>query len=83
MSLLPKQRIEIASGRYLLRHSEHYNHIQVMIEEEVPNSYEPISLTMSETILPGSDQYVILFKRKETKQEKKIGQFQQEINKQP
>jgi hypothetical protein len=70
MALLPKQRIEMAGGKYLLRQTEHYAHIQTCIEEEDNNGYEPISLASTETIIPGSDVYYILFKRIEKKKTK-------------
>ena len=83
MGLLPKQRIEMAGGKYLLRSTEHYAHIQVCIEDEDKNGYEPISLSSTETIIPGSDVYYILFKRIEKKKTKAEAFLQVVKNQQP
>ena len=61
---MAKKRVEICEGKYLLRHTEHWKNIQVMIEEEDPN-YEPISLAMMMSSFPGGDEYAILFKKVE------------------
>jgi len=73
MGILPKQYIPIADGKYLLRSTEHEKNIKVIIEDELINGYEPISLCFSENIIPGSDYYYVLLKKvKETELQKKI-----------
>ena len=68
------KREEICGGKYLLRHTEHIYHIKTIIEEENPN-YFPISISAMETVVPGSDEYLVLLERndkKRTKIEKEV-----------
>ena len=78
MSLFAKQRMEYCGGKYVLRTTEHFAHIGTCIEEEDLNGYDYIGMTMSETILPGSDVYYISFKRAE-KKKTKVESFHQEL----
>ena len=61
-------REEICGGKYLKRMTEHYKTINQMIEEEDKNGYEVVGLFGMMTILPGSDEYTVLFKRTAKKQ---------------
>lgn len=59
---MAKKRVEMCEGNFLLRHTEHWKNIPVMIEEEYPQ-YEPQSLGMMMSSFPGGDEYVVLFKK--------------------
>ena len=58
--------MEMAEGKYLLRHTEHYKNIPEMVEEEQPE-YEPLNISMMMSSFPGGDEYLVLFKRTKEK----------------
>lgn len=58
------QRVDIKQGRFLLRHTEHYENIQKIIEEEYP-TWTPMSVSGMTTAIPGGDEYIIFFHRNE------------------
>jgi len=58
------QRKDIAKGRFLLRHTEHYENIQEIIEEEYP-TWVPVSVSGMTTAIPGADEYMVFFHRNE------------------
>jgi len=58
------QRQDVAKGKFLLRHTEHFNTIKDIIEQEYP-TWSPLSVAGMTTSIPGGDEYIILFQRTE------------------